>query len=87
MRELGRMQDDPTPLRVDNQGAIALIANPQTHARTKHIDVVYMFVREAHARGDIQVSYVSTSDQLADALTKGFAKSAFELLTRRIRLG
>lgn len=76
--ELGRLQREPTLLRVDNQGAIALIANPQTHARTKHIDVRYMFVRAAHAERKIAVRYVATSAQLADALTKGLPRCKFD---------
>ena len=39
-----------TPRRVtilgDNRGALALAKNPMYHARTKHVDIRYHFVRE-----------------------------------------
>jgi len=28
----------------DNQGALALVENPENHARTKHIDVQYHYI-------------------------------------------
>jgi hypothetical protein len=40
------------------------------HARTKHIEVDYHFVRERVARKLLQVEYISTKDQVADGFTK-----------------
>ena len=37
----------PTTIREDNQSAIAIAKNPISHARTKHMDVKFHFVREA----------------------------------------
>jgi hypothetical protein len=54
----------------DNQGAIALATNNGYHARTKHIDIRYHFVREKIERGAIQLTYIETANQLADFLTK-----------------
>ena len=62
---------------MDSQGAIKLINNAQVHARTKHIDVLYMFVREAQAEAKISVTYVDTEHQLADALTKPLPRDRF----------
>lgn len=41
---------EPIVLMEDNQGAIAIARNPTGHARTKHIDIRYHFVREAMQR-------------------------------------
>jgi len=40
------------------------------HARTKHIEVHYHFIREKVLAGEIDLIYVSTEDQVADIFTK-----------------
>ena len=62
----------PSAVRIfgDNQGAIALAANPITSQRSKHIDVQYHFIRERVSRGDILLRYVQTEHMVADSLTK-----------------
>ena len=54
----------------DNVSALALASNPLFHARTKHIEVDYHFVREKVLNRDILVKFISTIDQVADILTK-----------------
>lgn len=54
----------------DNLGATYLSANPIFHARTKHIEIDYHFVRERVARKQLDIRFVSTSDQVADGFTK-----------------
>ncbi|TMC14556.1 MAG: DDE-type integrase/transposase/recombinase, partial [Chloroflexi bacterium] len=70
LKELGRNVDDGDVIMEDNQGTIALSQNPEYHARTKHIDVQYHFVRECIEMGQIQLRYCPTEDMVADALTK-----------------
>jgi len=40
------------------------------HARTKHIEVHYHFIREKVLAGEIHLIYVSIKDQVADIFTK-----------------
>jgi hypothetical protein len=54
----------------DNLGATYLSANLVFHARTKHIEIDYHFVRESVARKHLNIQFISTNDQLADGLTK-----------------
>lgn len=61
----------------DNQGAIALAKNPQFHARTKHIDIQYHFVREKQPEGQVSLQYIPTEKQVADGLTKALPKDRF----------
>lgn len=70
LRELGIAQGQTPVLWCDNLGATYLSANPVFHARTKHIEVDFHFVRERVAQKDLQIRFVSTHDQLADGLTK-----------------
>jgi hypothetical protein len=51
-------------------GAKYLSSNPVVHARTKHIEVDYHFVRERVTRGLLQIDFVPTGDQIADGFTK-----------------
>jgi hypothetical protein len=48
----------------DNIGAIALTSNPVFHARTKHVEVDYHFIREKVCNNDIKIQHVSTSECL-----------------------
>jgi hypothetical protein len=60
----------------DNQGARALAYNPENHARTKHIDVQYHYIRHLIDSSKVTVEYCPTNKMLADALTKPLAKKA-----------
>jgi KUP system potassium uptake protein len=44
--------------------------NPISHARTKHIECHYHFVRETVLFEEVELIHVPTSDQLADIFTK-----------------
>lgn len=40
------------------------------HARSKHIEVDYHFVRERDARNLLDIRFIPTRDQVADGFTK-----------------
>ncbi|MGH9652091.1 MAG: reverse transcriptase domain-containing protein [Bryobacteraceae bacterium] len=65
---------DPTEIRSDNQGSIALARNPVHHQRTKHIDVQYHFNRQAVAEGLVRLTFVGTEEQAADVMTKALPR-------------
>ena len=67
-------------LMEDNQVAIALAKNPVAHARTKHIDIRYHYIREAIQSGEIDVKYCPTREMNADLLTKPLPKGLFQNL-------
>ncbi|CAB1113734.1 unnamed protein product [Ectocarpus sp. CCAP 1310/34] len=54
----------------DNTGALALIENPFSSARSKHIDVRFHFIRELFKSGKVTAEYVPTGELHADMLTK-----------------
>ena len=74
LRRVRRLLSDikitPTIIREDNQGTIAVPRNPISHARTKHIDIKFHYVREALYGGVIELVYCPTEQMRADILTK-----------------
>lgn len=63
-------ESKPIKMFVDNQSAIYLASESFFHAKTKHINIKYHFVRESIQDGSIQVIYVPTEEQAADFMTK-----------------
>lgn len=57
-------------LHVDNQGALALSRNRDFHRKSKHIDTKFHRIREEQEDGKVSVTYVETTHQAADPLTK-----------------
>ena len=70
LKELGVTKQRTPILWCDNLGATYLTANPVFHARTKHIEIDFHFVRERVAAGELDVRFISTNDQVADVFTK-----------------
>jgi hypothetical protein len=65
-----------TTIREDNQSCIAYSHNALVSEKTKHIDLKYHFLKDRMQHGTIKLRYLSTSDMVADMLTKqlpGFA--------------
>lgn len=85
LRDIGISLISPTLLFCDNKSAISLTANPILHARTKHIEVDFHFVREKVSSGSINVRYIPTHLQLADIFTKSLSRFAHS--TIRTKLG
>jgi histone deacetylase 1/2 len=70
LTELGVQRQRTPILWCDNLGATYLTANPVFHACTEHIEIDFHFVCERVATGELEVRFISSSDQLADVFTK-----------------
>lgn len=86
LKDLGVHQPRPPVLWCDNLGATYLTANPIFHARTKHIEVDFHFVREKVAMGALDVRFISSEDQLADGFTKPMTKHMLHNLRHNLNL-
>jgi len=80
LQDLGALkyQHEIRLLHCDNQGAIALTKNPEYHARTKHIDIQYHFIRQHVEAGAIQLTYCPTYKMTADIFTKPLPRPQFQ---------
>ena len=67
-------------LGCDNLGATYLAANPIFHARKKHMEIDYHFVREQVKSRHLWIGHLSTKEQTADILTKALPKQRFLML-------
>ena len=86
LTDIGQPPADATVIWEDNQAAISLAKNPVFHARTKHIDTRYHFIREELQNGVISLKYISTKQMVADILTKPLAKTLFVELRHTLGL-
>jgi hypothetical protein len=71
---------------VYNLGATYLSSNPMFHARTKHIEVDFHFVRERVSKKLLQIRFISSKDQIADIFTKPLPLPAFQACRRNLNL-
>ncbi|CAL5438464.1 unnamed protein product [Camellia sinensis] len=78
MNDLHQLVDYAIPLYCDNQSAVRLAENPVFHARTKHVEVHYHFIREKVLEEEIEMRQIKSKDQVADLFTKGLSGSKFE---------
>jgi hypothetical protein len=63
----------------DSQSAIYLTKDQMFHARTKHIEIKYHYVRDEIEKGKLKVCKINTHNNPADMLTKPVPVAKFEL--------
>jgi hypothetical protein len=63
----------------DNINSILLVNNPVYHARTKHIEVHYHFIREKIIAKEIDFIHVSIENQVADIFTKALGTNKLRM--------
>lgn len=69
------LEENKIKLYCDNQAAIKLAQNGQYCKKSKHINLKYLYIRQEIEDGKYDVSYMPTSQMLADILTKALAKN------------
>ncbi|KAJ4801076.1 hypothetical protein LUZ62_052322 [Rhynchospora pubera] len=84
--ELGYVTKHVPTLWCDNLGATFLAANPVFHARTKHIELDFHFVREKVNAKQLSVRFICSNDQLGDIFTKSLAKARFHCIRDKLNV-
>ena len=70
MLGLFNLELDTTMILCDNQSCIKMTKKPVFHDRSKHIEIMYFYIRDIMQRGAINIHYVSTDEKVADVLMK-----------------
>lgn len=87
LKELKVSSPPVARLWCDNMGAKYLASNPVFHARTKHIEVDFHFVRERVNNKLLQIDFIPSEDQVADGFTKALSVRKLENFKNHLNLG
>ena len=68
--ELGVMPSDVIALHCDNNDAIALVKEPRSHQKSKHIERRFHIIRKYVEKKIIEVQRVDSTLNVVDPLTK-----------------
>ena len=72
------------PILCDNNSVINLAKNPIVHSRTKHIEVKHHCIRDHMTKGDIELKFVDTSNQIANVFIEPLVGEDFTVLFREL---
>ena len=61
-------------LKDDNNNAIALIKNRQINEKSKHIDIVYHYIRDLQKHEKVNVNYIFINEITINDFTKPLIK-------------
>ncbi|OMO55039.1 ABC/ECF transporter, transmembrane component [Corchorus capsularis] len=86
LRDIGLHLTEPPILYSDNLSALHMTLNPVFHARTKHIEIDYYFVREQVAAGTLVTMFVPSINQVADIFTKALPRHLYDEFRAKLGL-
>jgi hypothetical protein len=86
LKEIGYATTTVPSIWCDNLSATFLAANPVFHARTKHIELDYHFIREKLAAKQLSVQFICSADQIADVFIKSLSRSRFQSLRSKLTI-
>ena len=78
--------DEPMLIHEDNQAAISISKEFVCSKRTKHIDIKFHYVRDQVNDNKIVIDYCSSSEMVADILTKGLTYDKFAKFRKMLGL-
>lgn len=84
--KLGIVQEEPTPIYIDNQDTITFAKSQDFHGRSKHINIRHHSIHNCITCKDIEVLYVLTDKNLADLFTKILPYERFNTLLALLEL-
>ena len=86
LKELG-VKPNCTPLLLsDSTSVVAIATNLVLHSKTKYIEIDIHFVKDKVEKKEIEIVFVSSSDQTVDVLTKPFTYSKFNFFQNKLKV-
>ena len=61
----------------DNNSAVLYSNNNRNSAKSKHIDIKFLIVKERVQSGQLSIQHIGTNSMIADPLTKGVPPKVF----------
>jgi hypothetical protein len=77
LNELGFPLHNPTPLLVDNRGALYMVESQAPTKRTRHVDIRYFALLQWQQQKLLNVIPVPTTNNISDSLTKATGRIKF----------
>ncbi|XP_042751804.1 secreted RxLR effector protein 161-like [Lactuca sativa] len=68
------------PLYCDSGSAILICHNPVQYSMTKHITLIYNFIKDHVEDGNVEIHFVRFADQLTDIFTKALLEQTFNCI-------
>lgn len=75
-----------TVIYTDSTSAISLATNIQVSERNQHIELKVHHIKDLIKRGTVKLSYIGTTDQPADILTKPLNAGQIEHISKLINM-
>lgn len=75
-----------TVLYQDNQAAITMLTEIKGNYKTKTVDLKYHKVRDFHERGEFEVRYCFSTDNLADIFTRALGPTLFRKFRQQLNV-
>ncbi|GMF28765.1 unnamed protein product [Phytophthora fragariaefolia] len=85
-KELNLTRYHPTVLYQDNQATITVLTEIKGNYKTKSVDLKYHKVRDFQERGEFEVRYCPSSENLADIFTKALGPTLFRKFRQRMNV-
>jgi hypothetical protein len=86
LHDLGVQLTSPPKLWRDNIGATYLAANPVFHAKTKHVEIDFHFVRDHVAAKTLQILFIPSKEQIANILTKPIVSNRYQWFCSKLNV-
>ncbi|KAH9667020.1 retrovirus-related pol polyprotein from transposon RE1 [Citrus sinensis] len=82
-----KMEVENVPIILcDSTSAAAIAANPVYHSRTKHFEIDLHFLRDKVTKGELEINYIGSNDQIADVLTKPLPHHKFSCFRSKLKV-
>lgn len=87
LKDLHPPTDYAIPMYCDNQLAMRLAENLVFHARIKHEEMHYHFIRGKVLEKEVELRQIKTEDQVAYLFTKGLSGDKFKSFCQQFEMG